>query len=49
MSETTFLTPEEVKLLEVGVSDAWYHYWGSAKFHCRTGKAFAEALVSDKK
>jgi len=44
----SFLTPEEAKLLEVGVSDAWYHYWGSAKFHCRTGKAFAEALVCDK-
>lgn len=45
----SFLTPEEAKLLEVGVSDAWFHYWGSAKFHCRTGKAFAETLVGDKK
>jgi hypothetical protein len=47
--KNSFLTPEEAKLLEVGTSDAWFHYWGSAKFHCRTGKAFAEALVGDKK
>lgn len=45
----SFITPEEANLLEVGVSDAWYHYWGSAKFHCRTGKAFAEVLVGGRK
>jgi hypothetical protein len=39
------MTPEDLKLLSVGCSQQGYHYWGSAKFYCRAGKAFAEALV----
>ncbi len=37
-------TPEDVKLLEVGVSQQGYHYFGSAKFYAQAGKAFAEAV-----
>lgn len=39
------LTPEELFLLDNGISNAGYHYHGSAKFFGQTGKAFAEALV----
>ena len=37
-------TPEERKILDVGKSNAEYHYLGSAKILCQIGKAFAEAL-----
>jgi hypothetical protein len=40
----TVYTPEELKLMEVGVSNATYHYLGSAKIMARMGKAFAEAM-----
>ncbi len=36
---------EGAKLLEVGMSNQSYHYWGSAKFYTRAGKAFAETLI----
>lgn len=38
-------TAEELQILEVGVSNAEYHYLGSAKILCRIGKAFADALA----
>ena len=41
----TVYTPEEWKLMEVGVSNATYHYLGSAKIMARMGKAFAEAMT----
>ena len=37
-------TEEELKILEVGVSNAEYHYLGSAKVLGLIGKAFAEAV-----
>ncbi len=36
---------EDAKLLDVGVSNQSYHYWGSTKFMAQAGKAFAEAVV----
>jgi hypothetical protein len=39
------LTERERKVLETGVSNAEYHYLGSAKILGGIGKAFAEALV----
>ena len=38
-------TREELKVLEVGVSNAAYHYLGSAKILGQIGKAFADALA----
>ena len=38
-------TKEELKILEVGVSNAAYHYLGSAKILGQIGKAFADALA----
>ena len=38
-------TKEEVKVLEAGVSNAAYHYLGSAKILGQIGKAFADALA----
>ncbi len=37
--------PEELKRLNVGVSNGGYHYLGAAKIMAPIGKAFAEALV----
>ncbi len=37
-------TEEELRILEVGVSNAAYHYLGSSKVLGQIGKAFAEAL-----
>jgi Carbohydrate esterase, sialic acid-specific acetylesterase len=45
----TVYTPEEAKLMEVGVSNATYHYLGSAKIMARMGKAFAEAMADMEK
>lgn len=42
---TTAYSPEEWKLMETGVSNACYHYLGSAKIMSRIGKAFAEAMI----
>jgi len=39
------LTKEEQRILEIGVSNAAYHYLGSAKILTQIGKAFAEALI----
>jgi len=36
---------EELKILEVGTSNAAYHYLGSAKILGEIGKAFADALI----
>ncbi len=41
----TVYTPEEWKLMEIGVSNATYHYLGSAKIMARMGKAFADAMA----
>ena len=38
-------TKEELKTLEVGTSNAAYHYLGSAKILGQIGKAFADALA----
>ena len=37
-------TTEELKMLEVGKSNAEYHYLGSGKIMAQIGKAFAEAI-----
>ena len=37
-------TKKELKILEVGTSNAAYHYLGSAKILAQIGKAFANAL-----
>ena len=39
-------TREEQAILEAGVSNAAYHYLGSAKILSQIGQAFAEALVA---
>ena len=41
----TVYSPEEWQLMEAGVSNACYHYLGSAKIMSRIGKAFAEAMI----
>ena len=41
----TVYTPDEWKVMEIGVSNAVYHYLGSAKIMSRIGKAFAEAMI----
>jgi len=41
----TVYTPEESKLMEIGVSNATYHYLGCAKIMARMGKAFADAMA----
>ncbi|OYV05105.1 MAG: hypothetical protein CFE26_13340 [Verrucomicrobiales bacterium VVV1] len=43
------LTQDERFLLENGISNQGYHYYGSAKFFGQAGKAFAESLVKLKK
>ena len=43
------LTEEELFLLDHGKSNQGFHYYGSAKFFARIGKAFAEALMDVKK
>ena len=37
-------TKKEQEILEIGVSNAAYHYLGSAKILGQIGKAFADAL-----
>lgn len=39
-------TPEELNLRETAMSNAGYHYLGSAKILAQIGKAFAEALYA---
>jgi hypothetical protein len=43
--KNTVYTAEESKLMEIGVSNAAYHYLGSAKIMGRIGKGFAESMV----
>lgn len=43
------LTKDELFLLDHGLSNAGFHYYGSAKFEAQVGKAFAEALVKPEK
>ncbi len=43
------LSEDELFLLDNGISNQGFHYWGSAKFFGQIGKAFAEALVDLKK
>ena len=38
-------TKRELKILEVGTSNAAYHYLGSAKILTQIGQAFADALA----
>jgi hypothetical protein len=38
-------TKEELRILETGISNAAYHYLGSAKILGQIGKAFADALA----
>lgn len=45
---TTVLTKDELFLLENGISNQGFHYYGSAKFFALAGKAFAEALITSK-
>lgn len=42
-------TPQELKVLQTGKSNAEYHYLGSAKIMAQIGKAFAEAVGSFEK
>jgi Carbohydrate esterase, sialic acid-specific acetylesterase len=39
------ITPKEEELLKKGVSNAEFHYLGSAKIMCGIGKGFAEAML----
>jgi hypothetical protein len=39
------LSEDEIWLLENGISNQGFHYWGSAKFFAQIGEAFAKALV----
>lgn len=39
------LTAEELEVLRLGISNAEYHYLGSAKIMARIGKGFAEAAL----
>ncbi|TWT95581.1 sialate O-acetylesterase [Neorhodopirellula pilleata] len=39
------LTPHELKVLQVGVSNAEYHYLGSAKIMAQIGQGFADAVL----
>lgn len=41
----TVYTADERKLMEIGVSNATYHYLGSAKIMARFGKAFADTMA----
>lgn len=42
-------TERELKTLEIGVSNAEYHYLGSAKIMAQIGRGFAEALLELRK
>ncbi len=38
------MSPQEIEMLQTGVSNAEYHYLGSAKIMAQIGKSFAEAM-----
>ena len=42
------MTEDELFLLDKGISNQGFHYWGSAKFFGQVGKAFAETLAEMK-
>lgn len=42
---TTVLSPDELKIKQVGESNAGYHYNGSAYIYGKIGAAFAEAMI----
>lgn len=44
--EAEIFTAQEIKILEVGKSNATFHYLGSAKILGRIGRAFAEAMLA---
>lgn len=39
-------TERELEIMEKGVSNAEYHYLGSAKIMAQIGKGFAEAILA---
>ena len=43
--EAELYTPRELELRNKGISNAAYHYLGSAKIMAQIGKAFAEAMI----
>jgi alpha-galactosidase len=45
----TVYSPEEWRVMETGVSNAAYHYLGSAKIIARIGKGLAEAMIEMQK
>lgn len=47
--EATVWTPEEKAIHAAGVSNAGFHYLGSAKMLGQFGKAFAEAMLELRK
>lgn len=47
--EATVWTPEEKAIYTAGVSNAGYHYLGSAKMLGQFGKAFAESMIDLRK
>jgi len=44
----TLFTPEELKIREAGISNAGFHYLGSAKIMGQIGEAFAKAMLGEK-
>jgi alpha-galactosidase len=40
------LSEEDLWLLENGISNQGFHYWGSAKFFAQIGEAFAKAMAA---
>ena len=45
----TILSPEELKIMETGVSSQGFHYMGSALIYSNIGKAFADAMYQMQK
>lgn len=45
--KSELFTPEELKILETGKSNAGFHYMGSGKIMARIGKGFAEAMLGE--
>jgi len=43
--KSELFTPEELKILEVGKSNAGFHYLGSGKVMAQIGRGFAEAML----
>ncbi len=45
--KSDLFTAEELKILEVGKSNAGFHYMGSSKIFAQIGRAFAEAMLDN--